>query len=503
MASVDGPWENDKISYAYNSLGQRTTLQIGNSPSTTYAYDSLNRLQTIQTNAGIYTYEYGNSGLLVQKLTAPNGSFTEYLYNDPLKRLTEIIHKKADQVVIRKNAFSYTDQDVIGTETITNGLPITSFQEGMLTYDYDNVNQLLSSSNPQKTFAYDDDGNMIRGYTPEGHVLTMAYDAENRLTSAEFTDSSQVVHRTIYTYTGDNYLAEMNKFENGSPVSTTRMFRDGLLSIQDRDENNQIVNEHTWGLNIGGGIGGLLTTKTGTESYFFLYDGKGNITGLIDQNQNVVASYNYSPFGKLKMKTGTISQLYQFSTKRIDEQTGLVYYGHRYYSPSTGRWTARDPLGFAGGDSNLYGFALNNPANFKDPNGEFVITGSVALGFLAAKAFAIGTAWVGLQAASQWAGNPELPSDNPCEDYHLSDYMNDVTGGLAVFNAGIGAGIAAAEIGVLAYPGVMTAAGTPQGQQFLSNATDFISASIPCDAPKPNLPGLGGYLAGEAFNSFK
>ena len=180
-----------------------------------------------------------------------------------------------------------------------------------------------------------------------------------------------------------------------------------------------------------------------------------------------------------------------------------MYYGHRYYSPSTGRWTARDPLGFAGGDSNLYGFALNNPANFKDPNGEFVITGSVALGFLAAKAFAIGTAWVGLQAASQWAGNPELPSDNPCEDYHLSDYMNDVTGGLAVFNAGIGAGIAAAEIGVLAYPGVMTAAGTPQGQQFLSNATDFISASIPCDAPKPNLPGLGGYLAGEAFNSFK
>jgi RHS repeat-associated protein len=63
-----------------------------------------------------------------------------------------------------------------------------------------------------------------------------------------------------------------------------------------------------------------------------------------------------------------IDQPIQFSTKRYDADTGLSYYGYRFYSPAIGKWITRDPIGETGG-LNLYGFVNNNPMNFIDPMG--------------------------------------------------------------------------------------------------------------------------------------
>ena len=52
-----------------------------------------------------------------------------------------------------------------------------------------------------------------------------------------------------------------------------------------------------------------------------------------------------------------------------DQDTGLVRFGYRDYNPDIGRWTAKDPIVFAGGDTDLYGYCLNNPNNLIDPNG--------------------------------------------------------------------------------------------------------------------------------------
>ena len=56
-----------------------------------------------------------------------------------------------------------------------------------------------------------------------------------------------------------------------------------------------------------------------------------------------------------------------------DSDTGLIRFGYRDYDPATGRWTARDPIGFAGGDTNLYGYVLGDPVNFYDPDGLFAL----------------------------------------------------------------------------------------------------------------------------------
>ena len=54
---------------------------------------------------------------------------------------------------------------------------------------------------------------------------------------------------------------------------------------------------------------------------------------------------------------------------KVDEVTGLVRFGARDYDAETGRWTARDPIGFQGEASNWYTYASNSPATFSDPEG--------------------------------------------------------------------------------------------------------------------------------------
>ncbi len=93
----------------------------------------------------------------------------EEIYSDPLKTLTDVINWKSDNQIINSFSYMYNNLDVRGSETITNGNPITTFQNEQIGYDYNNVNQLLSSTNPNRTFTYDDDGNMTQGYTPEVH----------------------------------------------------------------------------------------------------------------------------------------------------------------------------------------------------------------------------------------------------------------------------------------------------------------------------------------------
>ena len=212
-------------------------------------------------------------------------------------------------------------------------------------------------------------GNMTTGYTPEGYPLTMTYDAQNRMKTAEYTDGTGKVNLFEYAYAGTSLLDQMVKKENGSPVSATKYVRSGFLPFQERDASNAITREYTWGKNLGGGIGGLLNLKQGGQDYSYLYDGKGNVSALLNSGtQAVVASYAYDPFGQQMKETSTIDQPYRFSTKELQGGTGQYYYGYRFYDSCSGKWPTRDPLGEAGG-MNLYRAMGNAPNNWRDPFG--------------------------------------------------------------------------------------------------------------------------------------
>lgn len=374
LLSLDGPLDNDTLTLQYDDGGRISSYALQNGQSVSYSYDTLGRLTSIQNSAGIFSYTYTGANPLVRRLTRPNGSFTDYQY-DSLNRLTLLSNKTSGGTIINQYVYTYNEQDLRSSETVTDGSPIASLLNGSKSYSHNNLNQIVNSSNPNATFTYDADGNMTGGYTPGGFAFTASYDVENRLVSHSHNEmceyqgmTFECEYKTVYSYNGNGILTQMKKQSDLVADTETNYVLFGSLPLQERDKNNNVTREYTWGLHIGGGIGGLLSLKQNGQSYYYLYDGKGNVTAVINGAQSVEAAYSYDPFGNLLTKAGSLNQPYRFSTKPYDEETGLSYYGYRFYSPALGRWITRDPIAEKGG-LNLYAFVGNSPLNWYDPTG--------------------------------------------------------------------------------------------------------------------------------------
>jgi RHS repeat-associated protein len=118
---------------------------------------------------------------------------------------------------------------------------------------------------------------------------------------------------------------------------------------------------------------------TANGVHFAAYDGNGNVTALVKGADGTIsAQYEYGPFAEPIRVTGAMGKInpIRFSTKCTDDESDFLYYGKRYYNPSTGRWPNRDPIEEQGG-LNLYGFVYNNPVNFFDPTGQNPAAGGV------------------------------------------------------------------------------------------------------------------------------
>ena len=167
--------------------------------------------------------------------------------------------------------------------------------------------------------------------------------------------------------------------QGATVVADQRFVYDGWNLIAVLDSSLNPVASFTWGMDVSGslqgagGVGGLVISRFygGPNSTTFpAYDGNGNIGTLFYDNGGIAAQYEYGPFGELIRATGPLAQSnpFRFSTKYTDDETDLVYYGYRYYSPSLGRWISKDPIEENGGQ-NLYGFTDNNPLNRVDTDG--------------------------------------------------------------------------------------------------------------------------------------
>jgi len=367
LLSIDGPWANDTITYQYDSEGRRTGVSVQGGLSTAITIDPLDRVTNVSNAGGSYTYSYSGASPLVNSLTRPNGSVTSYLY-DTLSRLTGVTNKTSATAVISSYAYSYNAQGQRDSETIGVVAPLSFSADEQTVYSYDNLNRLLAAT-PSASFTYDADGNMTGGVTPGGFFFTAQYDAHNRLESIQYTDGTGTVRRSTFTFNGAGFLAVKKEYSNGILTGETRYLRDRALVFQERDGSNAATADYSWGIGYGGGVGGLLGLKKGVSNYSYLYDGKGNVTALIDSAQSLAAEYAYDPFGALLRKAGTLEQSYQFSTKPYDSATGLSYFGYRFYSPATGRWLSRDPLGMRFKELNPYVFVKNNPNLYVDPLG--------------------------------------------------------------------------------------------------------------------------------------
>ncbi|MBP9912339.1 MAG: RHS repeat-associated core domain-containing protein [Opitutaceae bacterium] len=243
------------------------------------------------------------------------------------------------------------------------------------------ISGLLSAFIPaaSESFTYDLDGNL----TDDGQ-WDYTWDAENRLVKMETDSVAMAVGlpgtRLVFRYDslGRRTVKEKYSWSGSSWGSPTelRFVYQGWNLIAELDNSGNRQRTYAWGLDLSGslsgmgGIGALIQVvdHTGTvASYLPGYDGSGNVAALMKSDGTISAAYEYGAFGESLRRDGAFAAANPFrsATKYTDDESGLVYYGTRYYSPSLGRFINRDSIGEAGG-INLYAFAGNDGVNGGD-----------------------------------------------------------------------------------------------------------------------------------------
>jgi RHS repeat-associated protein len=190
-----------------------------------------------------------------------------------------------------------------------------------------------------------------------------SYDRENRLTNA--TKFGGMMPRA-----GENIVYQYDALgrrviRQDKKTGRTEFTHDGMDVLQDR----KLYGDSTTTTNYVNGLGidDKLKITSGSTSKYFLTDHLGSTVGLADSNGTISESASYDSFGN--KLTSNLSTRYQYTGRESDETTGLMYYRARQYDPQVGRFTSEDPIGFAGGDVNLYGYVANDPQNWVDPSG--------------------------------------------------------------------------------------------------------------------------------------
>jgi RHS repeat-associated protein len=219
------------------------------------------------------------------------------------------------------------------------------------TREHNAANEMVAIDAATNALAHDAAGNMVRFPLPlgegQGEGVLCTWDAWNQLMSVS-TDGVQIA---TFAYDGTQ-----RRIRKETPAGASDFFYDGWNMVEERLAGGaaQVTNGYVWGLDLSGtmqgagGIGGLVArcSLAGDSPAFYCADANGNVTALFADDGTNVARYVYDPYGTVVNRSGALADenVYRFSTKYADDETGLVYYGYRYYSPGLGRWLSRDPL---------------------------------------------------------------------------------------------------------------------------------------------------------------
>jgi RHS repeat-associated protein len=356
------PMAGQQFEYAHDDIGNRTSAKKGgdqngaNLRTGTYSVNNLNQY-TSRTNPGF---------LEVLGLANPSAGLSVSGTGSALYRRGEYFR--------RELSVSNSGGPVYQTSTITATLG---------TQDQETVGDYVPRSS--ETFAYDTDGNLT-----SDSLWDYTWDGENRLIEMAMKTGTGISGTTRkrmlfdYDWMGRRIQKRAYYHDGGSgwTLQYTRKFLyDGWNLIAELNGSNVRVRTYVWGTDLSGshqgagGVGGLLMVRQheGTISdHFVAYDGNGNIMGLVNAaDGKYSARYEYGPFGEPIRVSAVGSSLmaknnpFRFSTKYTDDDSGFLYYGYRYYDPSTGRWPNRDPIEEDGGE-NLFAAFENDATNRYD-----------------------------------------------------------------------------------------------------------------------------------------
>ncbi len=367
----------------YDTRGRRTRLTLPDNSEITYSYQG-NDLYQVQRKGKSYTYAERDLEGAPTRIDLPNDIGTIAIQRDPLSRWKEMTapvyqsHFPSDAYDSVGNLCSYSYTDSLGEQsaayTYDDLRQLLSDQDH--TYDHDSLNNRLRkdehpctvndlcqiTNDGEQDYIYDLNGNLITDGT-----TTYAYDSLDRLIQ---------VKREYLTlrFTYDPFHRRMiNKLDHGFGFYHSHFLWDGDNEIGATHSlfGEKISELRILGEGLGAEIGAATFIELHGTPYVPIHDHRGNVVTLIRLSTGKAAqTYRYTAFGE-ELTKGTLSP-WRFSSKRVDSETGFVYFGRRYYSPHLGRWITPDPQGFQDGP-NLYAYLHNCPLSDCDPYGLFGI----------------------------------------------------------------------------------------------------------------------------------
>jgi len=232
---------------------------------------------------------------------------------------------------------------------------------------FSSCHELLNDG--ESSYAYDKRGNLIRE-TKAGVKTTYGYDALNRMTSV-----TKGGLRTTYTYDPFHRRIVKMQWQGGEgawqAVHCQRMAYHGENEVGIFDTLGQAQAVRVLGISLRGGaeIGAAVAIELLTKAFAPIHDLQGNVCCLIDSSTGAVAAtYRYSAYGEKEenlVDSVCASNPWQWMSKSFDPETGFLFFGRRYYSAATARWTTTDPMGHLCGP-NLYAYVHNRPLHLLD-----------------------------------------------------------------------------------------------------------------------------------------
>jgi RHS repeat-associated protein len=380
----------------YDEFGERTRMILGNGVETRSTYDPVSRFLTQLRTTGAgrdlqnlrYQYDLTGTALALQNdvpVPAPS------LYGGPTSQtfqyddIAQLVGAQGTYRTGPNTTSTYTlglNYDELGNTIAKNQLHQTG-NNGKLNpekktsynwaYTYAALQPHAATHVGDRTFRYDADGNQL-GWDSDanGTRRTLTWDEENRLASV--ADNGQT---TRFLYDADG--TRTNKAgQNGETTYVNRWF-----TIR----NGAIASKHIFADDV------RLATKVSPDAnprsekaYFFQADNLGSTQFVTDELGAVYQHLEYFPSGEVWVDERSETQRtpYLFSGKELDEETGLSYFGHRYYDARQGQWISTDPIldemlnklesADASADpfhlpGNMSGYVANDPVNQTDPDG--------------------------------------------------------------------------------------------------------------------------------------
>jgi RHS repeat-associated protein len=329
--------------YQYNTYGELSSYVAKYNSTTLY---SLNLV-------------YDNVGRIITKQEAIKGISQTYDYAYDIRgRLNEV---KKNGAIISKYNYDGNGNRISGT---VSGQTITA--------SYDSQDRLATYNT--NTYQYNLNGELLSKKNTTTNVITpFTFNSSGQLTSVK-------VGSNTYAYQIDGFGRRIQKSVSGT-LQGSYIYMDNIRLAGTVGSDGKVSQRYVYGTKVQ--VPDYIVIKG--ENYRVITDHLGSVRLVVRVATGVVVhEMLHDEYGKVLKNTAQGYQPFGFAGGLYDHNTNLVQFGARWYDPEIGRWISKDPIGFNGGDNNLYGYVVNDPINFIDPSGLVTLKdflGHVGTGF--------------------------------------------------------------------------------------------------------------------------